>query len=69
MASISYSLISSGIIDSSLDLSPLSASLPVPDNKYPSSNYANVIVSPFPPLKDVAQGVCVTDRHIAIASE
>ena len=68
IASISSSLISGGIIELLLDLSPLSASLRVSYNKFPYSNCANVIILPVCLLGDVAQGVYVTDGRIAIAS-
>ena len=69
ITSISSLLSSGGIIELSSDLSPISASLRVSDDKFPSSNCANVIISPVCYLKDVALGVYVTDGHITIASE
>ena len=57
------------IIDLLSDLSPLSASLQVSVNMFPSSNYAKVITSPVCSFKDVTYGVYVTARRIAIASE
>ena len=63
--SISFSLI---IIDSLSDSSPLSVSLRVSLNKFPSSKCANVIMSPVCYLDDVAYGVYVTAGRIAIAS-
>ena len=66
MASVSYRLISSGIIES---LSPLFASLQVLVNIPPSSNSVNVIILPVSPLEDVEQGVYATAGRITIASE
>ena len=63
--SISLSLI---IIYSLSDPSSLSVSLRVSFNKFPSSNYANVITSPVCYLEDVTYGVYVTSGRIAIAS-
>ena len=63
--SISFSLI---IIDSLSDSSPLSVSLRVLLNKFPSSNCADVITSPVCSLDDVAYGAYVTVGGIAIAS-
>ena len=68
MASLSSYLSSGGIIESSLDSSPLSALLQVLVNILPSSNCVNFIISPVCSLEDVAQGVHVTDGHVAIAS-
>ena len=67
--SISSSLSSGGTIESSSDLSPLSASSLVYDDKPPSSNCENVITSPVFIFEDLAQGVYVTDGCIVIASE
>ena len=64
--SISCSLIK---IDSLSDSSPLYASLRVSVNVFPSSNCANVIKSPVCSFKEVAYGVYITARRIAIASE
>ena len=64
-SSISFSLI---IIDSLSDLSPLSVSLRVSLNKFPSSNCVNVITLPVCSLDYVAYGVYVTAGRIAIAS-
>ena len=63
--SISFSII---IIYLLSDLSPLSVSLRVSVNTFPSSNYANVITSPVCSLEDVAYWVYVTVRRIGIAS-
>ena len=69
MASISYSLSSGGIIELSLDLSPLSALLPVLVNISSYSNCANMIISQVCPLEDVSQGVYATAGRIAIDYE
>ena len=69
MASISSSLGSGGIIESSLDLLPLSTLLRVLVNMFPSSNCANVITLPVCYFEDVAYGVYIIAGRIAIASE
>ena len=66
MASISSSLSSGGISESS---SSLSALLRVLVHIFPSSNCVNVIILPVFSLEDVSQGVYVTAGCIAIASE
>ena len=64
--SISCSLI---IFDFLSDSSPLSASLRVLVNMFPSSNCVNVITSPVFYFEDVAYGVYVTSGRISVASE
>ena len=66
IASMSCPLI---IVDSLLDLLPLSASLRVLVNMFPSSKCENVITSRVSYFEDVAYGVYVTSGHIAISSE
>ena len=69
LASI-YSSLSSGVmIESSSDLSPLSAFLRVSENIFPSSTCMNMIILSVSPLKDVAQVVYITDVRIATAYE
>ena len=64
MASIYSYLSSGGITESS---SPLSASLLVLVNIFPTSHFVNVNILPVPPLKDVAQDVYITAGRITVA--
>ena len=57
-----------GIIKPSLDSSPISALLKVSDNKLPSSNCANVIISTDYSFEYVAQGMYGTAGGIDNAS-
>ena len=53
IVSISSSLISGGIIELSSDSLPISASSRFSDNKFSSSKYVNVIISPVFSFEDV----------------
>ena len=68
ITSISFSVINGSMIELSSDLSPIFALSRVSDNKPPSSNYANVIITPVPPLKYASQGMYDTAGNIAIDS-
>ena len=68
IVSIPSSLINGARVDYSPDLLPLAASSQVSDDKPPSSNCANVILSPVSPLGDVAQGMYDISGRIDIAS-
>ena len=69
IASIYFSLSSGGIFELSSDSSLLYALLQDSDDKFTSSNCTNLIILPVCSLEYVAQGVYVTERRIAIASE
>ena len=66
ISSLSSSLVNGGRVESSSDSSLLSVLLQVYDSKFPSSNCADVIISPVFCFEDVTYGISDTSGRITI---